>query len=123
MEKLLGGSLIRCIGLCLFVFALWGQDNAGAVEPYPLSSEQANTEQVQVEKQQIIKEIKTLETQDANAVKEIGNELNQIEEKAGDPVPAGNGSNVLGFILFFVVVIGLFALLYGKRGGASPEEG
>jgi hypothetical protein len=113
------GDIFKIGAISLIVFVSGGI-NAWAVESYPLSPEIENADKVQAEKQEIIKKIENLKEQDPAAIKEIGNDLKQMEEKdsnslSKDEAHGGNGLNMFGFILFFIVVIGLSTLLYGKR--------
>jgi cytoplasmic iron level regulating protein YaaA (DUF328/UPF0246 family) len=73
---------VNLLGMCLIwiVFSCSGI-NAWAVVPYPLSPAQINAEKVQAEKQEIITEIENLKKQDIKFVKEIRNELKQMDEK------------------------------------------
>jgi len=66
------------MSLSLIVF-IFGCINAWAIVPYPLSPEIQNAEKVQAEKQQVLKLIKDLKKQDINFIKELINELEQMD--------------------------------------------
>ena len=71
------------IGIGLIVAAI-GCANAWAVVPYPLPPDLAKAETVQMEKQEILKRIEALKKLDISAIKEIRDDLNQMEEKDSD---------------------------------------
>jgi hypothetical protein len=104
--------------LSVMVFVL-GCLNAWAVVPYPLPPDLVKAETVQAEKREIIKRIENLKKLDDNAINEIRNDLKQMEAKDNNSlsqdVARGKGIKMFGFILFIIVVVGLSALLYGKR--------
>jgi hypothetical protein len=106
------------MSLSLLVFVL-GCLNAWAVVPYPLPPDLVKAETVQAEKREIIKRIENLKKLDNDAIKEIGNELKQMETKDNNSLPQdaarGERNKMFGFIIFIIVVIGLSTLLYGKR--------
>jgi len=104
--------------LSVMVFVL-GCLNAWAVVPYPLPPDLVKAETVQAEKLEIFKRIENLKKLDNDAIKEIRSELNQMETKDNSSLPQdaarGERNKMFGFIMFIIVVIGLSALLYGKR--------
>jgi len=69
----------------LIVLAL-GCDEARAVVPYTLPPDLAKVETVQVEKQEILKRIENLKKLDIRAIKEIRDDLRQMEEAESVPL-------------------------------------
>ena len=58
--------------------------NAWAVVPYLLSPEIEKADKIEAQKQEIIRRLTALKKQDANAIQEIRDYMNQMEEKDCD---------------------------------------
>ncbi len=66
------------VGLIVVVI---GSVNAWAVVPYTLPPDLVKAETVQMEKQEILKRIENLKSLDIRVIKEIRDDLKQMEEK------------------------------------------
>ncbi len=79
---------VNKIGMCFGLIVFFsGGIKAWAVVPYPLSPELAKAEKAQADKQEIMKRIENIKTQDIKFVKEIKNELGQIIERNSEALP------------------------------------
>jgi hypothetical protein len=76
------------MGICaVLIVVTIGCVNARAVVPYTLPPDLAKAETVQSEKQEILKRIENLKKLDISAIREIRDDLNQMEEKDSDSLP------------------------------------
>jgi uncharacterized protein YjaG (DUF416 family) len=74
------------VGSALIVLFL-GATHAGAVVPYPMSPELIHAQEVQAQKREIIQRIKNLEKQDITIIRELRNELKQMEDAEDSALP------------------------------------